>query len=100
MIKHIDEWIEERVYGDCKEDEKYAVAFFFLKGMDAVSNSTVQPIMQDHKLFCTYEDKQYRVTGCSTMGDIWLHDNFDRDYGYVKRVDVEKCSNWSRTQSK
>jgi hypothetical protein len=93
-MKHIDEWIEERTYGECKEDEKYAVAFFFLKGMDAVSNIIIEPIMEQHKLFCTFEEKRYRVTGCSTMGDIWIHSDFNAESGYTNRVDVEKCSKW------
>lgn len=95
-MKHIEEWIEERIYGECKEDEKYALAFFFLKGMDAVSNFTIEPIMKDHKLFCIYEGQTYRVTGCSTMGDIWLHADFEKDSGYLHRVDVTKCSQWSK----
>ena len=94
-MKHIDEWIEERTYGDCKEDEKYAVAFFFLKGMDAVSSIVIYPIMKHHKLFCTFKEKKYRVTGCSSMGDIWLHADFKAEHGYTNRVDIEKCSNWS-----
>lgn len=94
-MKHINEWIEDRIYGECKEDEEYAVAFFFLKGMDAVSNCAIEPIMKNHKLFCMYEGNTYRVTGCSRMGDVWLHSDYEKNYGYTDRVDVELCSNWS-----
>lgn len=93
--KHIDDWIEERMYGRCTDEERYALAFFFVKAMDSVSNITLRPIMEHHKLFCEYKDKKYRVTGCSTMGDIWLHDNFEIDHGYTNRVNVDLCSNWS-----
>jgi len=30
-MTHIHDWIEDRIYGECPEDEKYAVAFFILK---------------------------------------------------------------------
>lgn len=94
-MKHIKDWIEERVYGKCPENEKYAVAFFFIKGMDAVSSFAVAPIMDQHKLFCMYEDERYRVTGCSTMGDVWINSNMNTDSGYTNRVSVEDCSEWS-----
>ncbi len=93
-MTHINDWIEERIYRKCSPDERYALAFFFIKRMDAVSNNTLNPIMKQHKLFCTYEDTKYRVTGCSTMGDIWLTNNFNQERGYTIRVDVDLCSNW------
>ena len=89
---HIDEWIEDRVMSCEDTDEKYAVAFFYLIGMSAVDNWTIAPIMNQHKLFCTYKEKVYRVTGSSTMGDVWLHSNYERDSGYEIRVDIEDCS--------
>ena len=64
--------------------------------MDAITNIVLDPIMKHHKLFCIYKEKKYRVTGCSTMGDIWLHTNFDKDHGYTNRVDIELCSVWSK----
>jgi len=98
-MAHIDEWIKDRIYGECKEEEKYAVAFFFLKGMDAVSNCTIEPIMKEHELFCVYKGNTYRVTGCSTMGDIWLRGDYDIDHGYDHRVDIDDCTNWTRSSN-
>ena len=97
-MKHIDEWLEERTYGTCKEDEKYAVAFFILIGMNAVFSWAIRPIMKEHKLFCEWKGKKYRVTGCSTIGDIWLHEDFTKDTGYKHRVDIEECSKWAKTE--
>ena len=94
-MKHIDEWVEDHIYGEATKEEKYAVAFFFLKGMDAVSNQAIAPILDQHKLFCTYENQTYRVTGCSRLGDVWIHTNMDASHGYTNRVDIDKCSNWS-----
>ena len=92
---HIDEWLNERIMTQINDDEKYAVAFFFLVGMSAVDTWTIAPIMKHHKLFCTYLDKVYRVTGSSTMGDIWLHSDYSKDSGYELRVDIEECSSFS-----
>ena len=95
-MTHIDDWVEDRIYGECTEDEKYAVAFFFVKRMDAVSNIVVAPIMDQHKLFCLYDGEKYKVTGCSRLGDVWLNPDFDADYGYTKRINIDLCSNWSK----
>jgi len=92
---HIDEWLDERIMTEVDDDEKYAVAFFFLIGMSAVDTWTIAPIMKHHKLFCTYKDKVYRITGSSTMGDVWIHEDFTKDTGYLLRVNILDCSNFS-----
>lgn len=99
-MTHIDDWIEKKIYGNCTDKEQYALAFFFLKGMDAVSSGVIKPIMKDHKLFCDYQNKRYRVTGYSIMGDIWLHTNFETDHGYTDKVNIAFCSNWSPNEIK
>jgi hypothetical protein len=53
--------------------------------------------MELFKLFCTYKDERYRVTGASRMGDIWLAKDFNRDVGYDLRVDLDECSGWTPT---
>lgn len=96
---HVDEWIEERTYFKCLPEEKYAVAFLHMKATSsAVDELVVEPIMKHHKLFCKWKDKPYRVTGCSSMGDIWLRSDFTVHYGYDHRVNVEDCSQWSETE--
>lgn len=49
----------------------------------------------ESKLFATFEGVRYRVTGCSRLGDVWLHSDFDEDTRYEKRVDVDACEDWS-----
>lgn len=49
----------------------------------------------ERKLFATWKGKRYRVTGCSRMGGVWLHSNFEEDTTYEHRVDVDECSDWS-----
>ena len=50
--------------------------------------------MKDHKLFCTYKGKRYRVTGASRLGDIWLAKDFNEDTSYDERGDIRKCTEW------
>jgi hypothetical protein len=51
-------------------------------------------LMKDNKLFCTYGQERYRVTGAGRMGDIFLNVNFSKDAGYDIRVGVDACSAW------
>ena len=96
-MKHIDDWLDERSMGRAEDDEKYAVAFFHMKRLNAVKAQIMRPIMKQHKLFCEWKGVKYRVTGCSRLGDVWLSTNFERDTGYTNRVDVDECSKWSET---
>jgi hypothetical protein len=94
-MQHIEEWLEDR-YITCPDDEKYARAFFTIKvAFNAAQSWNVSPIMEQHKLFCTYRSRRYRCTGCSTMGDIWLRKNFTTNIGYDLRVDINECSNFT-----
>jgi|GEM_PF-1401239 hypothetical protein len=61
----------------------------------AVCHMDFQPFMEKHLLFCTYQDKRYRVTGASRLGDIWLSADFKREVGYEHRVNVADCTEWS-----
>ena len=96
---HVNEWIEERTYGKCPDGEKYAVAFLHIMATSsAVDSWVVEPIMKQHKLFCMWKDNPYRVTGCSSMGDIWLRSDFAENSGYDHRVNILDCSQWSETE--
>jgi len=101
-MQHIEEWLEDR-YITCNEDEEYARAFFIIKvAFNAVNTQHIAPIMHQHKLFCTYKGKEYRCTGCSDIGDIWLRVDFTKDSGYDQgmRVDINECSNFTKLPSK
>ncbi len=65
--------------------------------LSAIDHARWWPFMKDHRLFCTFEARRYRVTGASRLGDVWLTTNFEQDTGYERRVDVALCSVWSPT---
>lgn len=51
--------------------------------------------MRGSPVFVFVAVKRFRVTGCSRVGDVWLHSNVDEDTTYEHRVDVDACSEWS-----
>lgn len=69
----------------------YAAAWF-----DSFSRPAIEKLRRpvEGKLFATYQGKRYRVTGCSRLGDVWLHSDFAEDCRYEHRVDVDACSDW------
>lgn len=87
-MKHVDDFIDDPT------TDRYAASWF---------ESFRRPVNEKHqkpdtrKLFATYEGQRYRVTGCSRLGDVWLHDVTYAGMSYRKRVDVDKCSEWSAT---
>jgi len=88
---HVDDFVNE--YGN---KERYARWFFFLHRLPAILKTEFSEWIGQYRLFCNYEDKRYRVTGASRMGDVWLTEDFKRDVGYELRVDLNKCKNWSQ----
>jgi hypothetical protein len=89
---HVDEFIDS--YGSPKE-YTYARWFFALHRFPAVLKIDFERWINKHKLFCTYREKRYRVTGCSRLGDVWLAKDFKREIGYDLRVDVKDCMEFS-----
>ena len=87
-MKHIDDFIDDF------QEPKYPRWFFHLHRLPAILQADFSEWMKEYKLFCDYKGHQYRVTGCSRMGDVWITNNFERDCGYDKRVDVTECLNW------
>jgi len=53
-----------------------------------------QKWLTENKLFCMYKGKKYRCIGASRLGDVWLTEHFEREFGYDLRVDVADCSYW------
>lgn len=86
---HVDDWVE-RFDGD-----RYAQWCLFLFRLPAVMKMNFHDYIKDYKLYCTYKDVRYRVTGASRLGDVWLAKDMNRDMGYDHRVDVTECSEWS-----
>lgn len=93
---HVDDFIEQPSF-ESKEDylaySKWVLNYFRLP---STLKNSFAPFMQDNKLFGIYKDnKKYRVTGASRLGDVWLATDSQRTVGYDLRVDVSDISNWS-----
>ena len=89
-MTHVDDFIDDHT------QHKYARWCLMLFRLSASNKLDFAEFTNGYTLFCFYEGKQYRVTGASRLGDIWLTSNFAQDCGYEKRVDVAACSGWSK----
>lgn len=96
-MTHIDDWLDEPG-GENIDGIHYAKFVLNYFRYPAWLKMAFRPWMEEHKLFCTYQNKRYRVTGASRMGDIWITSNFDQDTGYELRVDVAECGQWSASK--
>lgn len=86
---HVDDFIDDPA------PDRYAAQWFELYRRPAADR--IREPNHD-KLFATYKGKRWRVMGCSRFGDIWLNEtDHGPEYGYVLRVDVALCSEWSPT---
>jgi len=85
-MKHVDDFIDDST------SDAYAASWF-----EAFRRPAIDKIQKPdpRKLFATYQGKRFRVTGCSRLGDVWLHSDFKEDTTYEHRVDVDDCSGWS-----
>lgn len=88
-LYHVDDFID-----DPKQDA-YARWMLMHFRLSSDMKLAFEPFIRERKLFCTFEGKRFRVTGASTLGDIWLVRDFNKDHGYDLRVLVATCSNWS-----
>lgn len=91
-MRHIDEFISLHEDSPTDASNKIAAEWFRLFRRPAIDKvKKPNPDM----LFCTYKGNTYRVTGCSRLGDVWLHSDFKEPVRYELRVDVDECSNFS-----
>lgn len=83
--RHVDDFIDDPA------SDRYAASWF-----EAFRRPAYEKFEKPdtRKLFATYQGRRYRVTGCSRLGDVWLHSDFKSDVGYERRVDVDECSGW------
>lgn len=83
--RHVDDFIDD------PKSDPYASAWF-----ESFRRPAYEKIkyLDSRKLFATYQGVRYRVTGCSRMGDVWLHANPNEESTYQHRVDVDECSDW------
>ena len=85
VARHVDDFIDD------PKSDPYAARWFALFRRPAY-HKVVAP--NERKLFATYGTKRYRVTGCSRLGDVWLHANYNEDTSYEHRVDVGALKDW------
>lgn len=93
-MTHVDDWIDEPVWGENTRALRYAKWFLLGKRRPAWMQSAFKEFEGAGKLFCAYEGKRYRVTGASRLGDVWLAADHNREVGYDLRVAVDHCSDW------
>ena len=95
-MEHVDDFIDKPLIPTPENrNVRYAQWFLDAKRMPAFMQRNFAEFYGDIKLFCIYNGKKFRCTGCSRMGDVWLRKDFEEDSGYDLRVDVSKCSDWS-----
>lgn len=86
-MRHVDDFIDDPT------TDRYAASWFESFRRPAIVKMR-EP--DTRKLFATYEGRRHLVTGCSRMGDVWLHADLNyTGMSYQKRVDVDACSEWS-----
>lgn len=91
-MKHVDEFVS---FPPDDDAGRYAAWCLMLFRLPAVMKIAFGKWADKYKLFCTYEGKRWRVTGASRLGDVWLAEDFAREDGYDKRVDLAECKDWS-----
>ena len=91
-MTHVDDWLDEPPV-----DEAERMAKEWLEHFRRPAINHNHKWLRENPLFCTYRGKRYRCIGCSRMGDVWLTEHFERENGYDLRIDVDECSEWSRT---
>ncbi len=93
---HVDDWLDTPTY-PWKDDDNINYAKFVLEfaRMPAFKQQAYKQWIQQFELYCTYQNKRYRVTGASRLGDVWLQADFTRDHGYNLRVSLKDCNKWS-----
>jgi hypothetical protein len=97
MIDRIYEHVDDFIDAPCiraTESESYAAWMLNHFRFPANLRFKFDKFMKGHKLFATYKDQVYRVTGASRMGDVWLATDFDRKTGYDLRVDINNIQSW------
>ncbi len=94
---HVDEFIEFGTRND-EPMEVYARWFLHHKRLPAILIFDFEEFTKGLKLFCYMGSNQYRVTGASRLGDVWLHKDFTKDHGYTERVSIDDCSRWSKEE--
>jgi hypothetical protein len=91
--KHVDDFIDASC-SQMSESETYAAWMLNHFRFPAGLRFKFDKFMKSHKLFATYKDQVYLITGASRMGDVWLAADFNRENGYDLRVDINDIQSW------
>lgn len=94
---HVDTWLDEMPRPYDNEGQNYARMVLDYRRMPAWKQAAYRPWMGRFELYCSYHGKRYRCNGASRMGDVWLHDDFKVEVGYVIRANVAECYDWGST---
>lgn len=89
-MTHIYDWLEQESKTEAETIVRKVLDFRTRAAYYQMTN-TPPP----YKIFCEYQGKKYRITGASSMGDVWLAESLEREQGYDHRVDIDDCSNFS-----
>ena len=90
---HVDYFIEDET------QDSYARLVFEILRLPAEKFTEVDHILSYHPLYCTYKQARFKVSGCSSMGDVWLVSDPEATHSYDHRVNIMECSEWSNTFS-
>ena len=89
---HIYEWLDTE---KTDENEKKVFEFLDFRTREEYWQMKNKHLAPKFDVFCIYENKKYKITGASRMGDVWLSKDFNRELGYDLRVDIDNCSTFS-----
>lgn len=93
---HVDNWLDDATFPRAEnKGEIYAKFVLDYMRMPAWKISAYQPYMKQHKLFCTYEGKRYRVVMASRLGTVGLNPDMGADHGAQVHAYPKKCTDWS-----
>jgi len=87
---HIDDWLDFH-FKPATQAEMLIKEIF--ENFRAPAYECDENFRKENPVFCTYEGTQYRITGASRLGDIWLSPNFSQVYGYEKCVCINEVEN-------
>ena len=96
---HVEDFLTTRIKDDDEEILHYvqlALSYFYY--IPAITQMCIVKIQMKYlPLFCTVDGVRYKVTGVSTMGDLFLHTDVNIEMGYKLRTDFDNCKLWGKT---
>ena len=91
---HIYDWLEEPAK---TEEEAHVKKYLNFRTYPAIFQSKFFNSIVGLKVFCKFQNQEYRIIGASRMGDVWLKILTDQvkeaqePNGYDKRVCITDC---------